>query len=441
MKKVLNISLPVILELTLYNFLSVFDMMIIGKCGGSSEVSQIGICNNIFNTCLNIFIFTGICIGITTLASQSYGAVRYREANEYAETGFFIGIVISVLVGVFMYMNANKILIIAGIRRENLIHTAKVMRILCISIVFNMNINVINSILRSYKNMMQPFKISIYVSVSKIALDFLFIFAFREHISAAYGAAIASVLSQLIGFILDYYYIVKKSTDIKINVFIKININKIVKLLKLSIPSSFEEAAYSLSRLICTFIIMRSGNVAFAANEIANSIESVSFMPGTGFGMVATTLVGINYGRRDLKGIKKSANECFYYSLILMMSLAIIFLFGSEFLVGFFINETVTMKYAAVCLAIGAFEQPTIALSMVFSNALKGMGDTKTPFIITTISSCLIRLPLTYVYIHILNKPIYYVWWITVIEWGFDGVMMWLLFNLKVRKLKSEGKY
>lgn len=441
MKKILNISFPAILELTLYNFLSVFDMMLIGKCGGSSQVSEIGICNNIFNTFLNIFIFTGICIGITTLASQSYGAIRYKDANEYAETGFFIGIIISILIGIFIYINTDKILIIAGIKRANLIHTAKIMRVLCISIVFNMNINVINSILRSYGNMIEPFKISIYVSISKIILDFLIIFGLKGYVSAAYGAAIASVLAQLIGFLFDYYYVVKVSTDIRINLLLKINLKKIVELLKLSIPSSCEEAAYSLSRLICTFIIMRAGTVAFAANEIANSIESVSFMPGTGFGMVATTLVGISYGRKDFKGLKRSANECFYYSLILMMSLAIVFVFGSEFLVKFFINEKLTMKYAAICLSIGAFEQPTIALSMVFSNALKGMGDTKTPFIVTTISSCLIRLPLTFICIHILNKPIYYVWWITVIEWCVDGIMMWACFNLKVKKLKQHKEY
>ncbi|MCD2348844.1 MATE family efflux transporter [Clostridium guangxiense] len=435
-KEVLDVSLPVVLELTVYNFLYILDMMLVGKYGGGSEVSEFGICNNIYNTFLNIFIFTGICIGITTLASQSYGARKYIKAKEYAEMGFLLGIIISTITVAIIFFNVQKMLVISGVKRANLKETCEVLKMFSISLFFCMNINVINSILRSYGNSMEPFRISLYVGFFKVIFDLTFIFTNIFRTSSVLSVSIASVLAQFLGFIIDYYYVTRVPKAININVIFKIKVRKIIELLKLSIPSSCEEAAYSLTRLACTFIIMRAGTVAFASNEIANSIEAVSLMPGTGFGAAVTTLVGINYGRRNFKALKKCSYECFYYSFFMMSFFAVIFLFFSHFLVGFFISEEKIIYYASICLAIGAFEQPAIALSMNFSGALKGMGDTKTPFIVTFISSCVIRLPLTFIFIYILKRPIYYVWWITLIEWVFDGMALFICFTIKIKRMR-----
>ena len=67
-----------------------------------------------------------------------------------------------------------------------------------------------------------------------------------------------------------------------------------------------------------------------------------------------------------------------------MMSIfAIIFLFMPNVLVNFFVNENEkrVAYLAGRCLAIGAVEQPFIAISIVFAGALKGLGDGKSPFL------------------------------------------------------------
>lgn len=135
-KEVLDVSLPVVLELTVYNFLYILDMMLVGRYGGGREVSQFGICNNIYNTFLNIFIFTGICIGVTTLASQSYGARKYIQAKEYAEMGFFLGIIISAITVAVIFLNAEKILIVSGVKRASLKETCEVLRMFSIALFF-----------------------------------------------------------------------------------------------------------------------------------------------------------------------------------------------------------------------------------------------------------------------------------------------------------------
>jgi len=203
-----------------------------------------------------------------------------------------------------------------------------------------------------------------------------------------------------------------------------------------------EEAVFSISKLICVAIIIHSGSVAFASDEIANMIEGISVMPSIGFGIAVITLVGLNVGKGDYKKAKESALNCAFYAVFMMSIFAIIFLFMPNVLVNFFVNnnEKKVAYLAGKCLAIGAAEQPFIGLSLVFAGALKGIGDVKSPFIVCCITSWLIRLPLTYYFINILEYPVTAVWWITAFQWGIDALLMFVLFRYKFSKLSKKFK-
>ncbi|EET87363.1 MATE efflux family protein [Clostridium carboxidivorans P7] len=116
-----------------------------------------------------------------------------------------------------------------------------------------------------------------------------------------------------------------------------------------------------------------------------------------------------------------------------------VFLVMPGILVNLFIDEgeKKIIYLASLCLFIGAFEQPSIAISTVFSSALKGAGDAKTPLIVSLMTSWIIRLPLIFYFIHFLKLSVIYVWWVTVIQWGVDAILMLILFE---KKLNSRNK-
>lgn len=85
-----------------------------------------------------------------------------------------------------------------------------------------------------------------------------------------------------------------------INLFKLLKIDKIKDILNMYIPASLEEATFSISRLLCAFMIIKIGSISFSANEIANTIETVSIIPSEALGISATTLVGIKIGEKKL---------------------------------------------------------------------------------------------------------------------------------------------
>lgn len=440
-KNVFNLSIPVVAEMIIYTLMSIFDLIMIGNYGGNTCVSAVGISNGILNTCSSIFISSGICISITSLISRSVGGRKFKTASEFAYMGTVVGLFISLAISSFIFFFNRNILYYAGARGDVLALSSSYTKILSIALFFNMTTSLLNSILRSYGNTYTPFLISFIICLLKIILDYFMIFGIFVTNMGIDGAAFASLVSQFVGFLCILTYIIFK-VDLKksfINI-LKLNKHRLQQIIFLAIPSSLEEAAYSISRLLGTFIIMGAGTKAFASNEIANTVESISVTVGIGFGLATSTLVGFKIGEKEFKKAKEYAYNCVFLSTSVMLVFSAIFIFFPKTLTGLFVNkaETEVLYYASLCLIIGAAEQPFIAISLVLSGALKGLGDTKSPFYISLISSWCIRLPLIFYFIYLHHYPVTSVWWITTIQWGFDAFFMYLSFKYKIYKYSSK---
>lgn len=437
-KEVLSLALPAVGEMILYMMIWVFDTMMVGQYGGNVAVSTVGLSSEVMYTFSGIFISVGISVGVTSLVARNVGAKRFNLAEEYGTLGVALGTFISFIIAFTTFTFSKNILHIAGASEEVIKHGVVYMRITSIGVFFNMIANVFSAILRGYGNTKTPLLVSIVVNIINLVFDWLLIFGhlgFPE--LGIRGAAIATAMAQIGGFILLLIYMIKKSKlKVRVTYIYNFKINELKALLRLSIPSSLQEASFSVSRLLSTFFIMHLGTIAFAANQITTTIESISFMPGWGFAVAATTLVGHKIGEENYKAAKEYAYTCTLLGIAIMTFCSLLFLAFPNTLIRFFINssEQEVIRLGALCLMVASIEQPFMALSMIFGGSLKGAGDTRTPFTVSFISSWLIRLPLMFYFVYTLKTSVVYVWWITAIQWIFDGALIMLLFKKRFRK-------
>lgn len=428
--------------MTLYMMIWVLDTMMVGWYGGDVGVSSVGLSSEILYTFSNIFIAVGISVGLTSIIARKYGAKDIKSAEEYASIGFFVGSIISIIILLICFIFSKHILIIAGAKGKILSLGAAYMKIASISLFFNMLTSLLNSILRGYGNTKTPLAISALINVINLVLDYMMIFGIKPFPELGVkGAALATLIAQFCGFVCVITYTLKKS-KIKLHLkYIKsINMNRLKELIRLSIPSSLQEGAFDISRLISTFMIMHLGSVSFAANQITTTIESLSFMPGWGFAVAATTLVGHKVGEKNHKQAKDYADTCAILGSLVMSFCSLAFLLFPKFLISLFIESSAknVINLGSICIMIAAVEQPVMGLSMIYGGALKGLGDTKTPFIVSFISSWIVRLPLMYYVIYILKLPVTYIWWVTSIQWAFDGILITILFRKKFKRILNK---
>ncbi|KGM93969.1 multidrug transporter MatE [Clostridium novyi A str. 4552] len=441
-KDVLSLALPAVGEMILYMTISVLDTMMVGRYGGQTSVSAVGLSVEVIYTFINIFIAVGISIGITSVVARRFGAKKFQSAEEYASIGFCIGLIISLIISILLFTNSSAILRIGGAKNNVISLGNNYMKIIALGSFFTMQTSMLNGVLRGYGNTKTPLFVSLIINIINISLDWVLIFGklgFPE--LGVKGAAIATSIAQISGFLFAAFYMLTKSKiKLRLKYILNLNLSKLKKLLILAIPSSFQEAAFDISRLLSAFMIMRLGETAFAANQITTTIESVSFMPGWGFGVAATTLIGHKIGEKNFKEAKIYAYTCTILGTIFMALCAAMFLIAPNFLIKLFITESEkqVIHLGSLCLMVAAIEQIPMGISLILGGALKGMGDTKTPFIVSLISSWGIRLPLMFYFVSILKTSVVYVWWITGIQWIIDGIIMFILFKKAFNKLENN---
>lgn len=218
------------------------------------------------------------------------------------------------------------------------------------------------------------------------------------------------------------------------------------KLLHYGIPSGIsfflDIAAFSAF----VFIIGNLGKVALAANNIALSLESISFLPILGIGIATSTLVGqmIGRGRHDL------AIRCTYsalkINLLYTSVLALAFFFLPDFFVSFFsARNPEGMKEIALqthsLLKILAFFIVSDAVALTFGSAIKGAGDTKFQMMISVLSSWFFFVPSVFIFCHIYQKPIEWAWAISTVHLAFLGFIFTLRFKSnRWQKIDILGK-
>jgi multidrug resistance protein, MATE family len=443
-RDVLVLALPAIGEMILYMMIGVFDTMMVGKYGGNIAVSSVGLSSEILYSFTNIFVSIGISVGVTSLVARRVGAKEYHLAEEYATLGLLAGLLIAVAISSIFHLFSSNILKFAGASREVVSLGTVYIKIVSVGILFNMLTSIFNAILRGYGNTRTPLMASVLINVINISLDWVLIFG-RLGLPelGVRGAAIATLIAQMSGFLFIAVYSFKYSKLKPQLKYVKqFRPHMFKELLRLSIPSSLQEGAFSISRLASTLIIMQLGTVSFAANQITTTIESLSFMPGWGVAIAATTLVGHKIGEKNYTKAREYANTCIALGIGIMFLCSLLFLTLPTFLINLFItkNETEVIRLGARCLMVASIAQPFMAVSMIVGGSLKGSGDTRTPFFVSFISSWLIRLPLMLYFIYYLRVPVIYVWVITTIQWIFDGTLLFILFRRRFNKLVYLNK-
>lgn len=435
-REILKVALPAVGEMVLYMLIWVFDTMMVGNYGGQIGVSSVALSSELIYTFINILMSMGLSIALTSIIARAMGNKNISLATSYANQGIKIGIFISLVVTLTFFIFAKNILILANAKDEILETSVSYMRICCSGMFFYMCANMLNGIFRGCKNTKTPLYGAIIMNIVNLSFDYFLIFGkFGFPELGIKGASTATAMAQIFYFL--FIFSQRKKLPFKISLKEKINFREMKELIKLAVPSAMQEGASSISRLLGILMVMTLGSLSFSANQITVTIESISFMPGWGFAIACTALVGHSIGERNYRQAKNYANASAFISALVMGFFSLIFLLFSEELISMFIkkDEIEVIRLGSMCLMIGASQQIPMAIDMVLAGALKGSGDTKTPFYIAFLCNWGIRLPLMFYFIYMKKMPITYFWIITSIQWFIESSILIYKYRKKFKAM------
>jgi putative MATE family efflux protein len=191
------------------------------------------------------------------------------------------------------------------------------------------------------------------------------------------------------------------------------------RIFRIGWPAAFEQIMLQVAFLLWVAMVIKFGDQVLAAHQIGLRIQSFAFMPGFGFALAATALVGQNLGARDLDHAEKSGWEAAKFSVAVMSGIAVgIFVFA-EPIARVFIGDPAVVAYSITFIRIHAVSIPAIGLFFAIDGALRGAGDTRFPLVTSLSGMYFVRLPLALLLGFVLGWGIIGVWIPLVIEYYY----------------------
>ena len=418
-----TLAIPVIIENILQTLLGTVDTYFAGQINDNA-IAAIGVTNLIMN--VFIVFFTAISIGTSAVVARSFGSGDMNKVKEATTQSVFLGIIISVVIGMINILFYEPILKVCGATHEILDFTIPYYLVVAVPMVFLCLSLILSSCLRSVKNTKTPMIATVFANVLNIILNIIFI----KMNMGIIGLALATTISRFMNVVILLIKLKISNIDIKLNKEVLKDGNDTLRsIIKIGAPAGMEKLIMRLGQLVYNSMIISIGVSAYVAHNIAGNIESYTYIPALGFGVATATLVGITLGEGDSEKSKEIVYLADVITTICMVMIGILLFIFAPQIVKLFTNTIEVQIMVVNVLRLIALFQCFIAITQIFTSALQGAGDTKFPMYATLIGIWGVRVCIGYFLGVVMNMGLFGVWIAYALDITVRAFLLMIRFN------------
>jgi len=204
-------------------------------------------------------------------------------------------------------------------------------------------------------------------------------------------------VARSVGGIITLVLLLRGRAGLWLRIQFQVQRDMIMRIVRVGWPFAGEQLVFQCALILFIGMINQLGTAAYAAHNLVIRIESLAFLPGWGYGIAASALVGQALGAKRPDEAKAAANEALTQTSVMMLVLGGVMVAFPEPLLTFFVNDPTVIAAGIIPLQIAGAFQIAMGANFVLSGALRGAGDTRWPLYTKVISTWGLRLPITYV--------------------------------------------
>ena len=410
-RRVVNLSLPVLLSALFQRLVSIIDIFLVGGLGAAA-IAAVGLGQ--FLVFVAMTVFWGLSTGTTVVIAHLWGAGRHEDARKAAFAALLFCCAMIVVATVCGAAFGSRVALLMGAGPDVMAYADQYIRLIFLYFGFTAGLNILSGIMHGRGETRIPMTAILLVNILHVVIAWPLIYGkFGLPRLDVIGAAYAINASEAIGF----FYLLVRSIRVGALKFSRPDLQLWGRIWRVGYPVALERVAQQSGQLVYSKFILGYGTVAYAAHQVGLAIESLSFMPGAGMGIAAATLMGQSLGARKYRQARAGHGEAMRLALVVMGGMAVLFLVFPAPLMGLFTSDADVIREGAVFLRLVALAQIPLALSFVYAGSLRGTGDTFYVFLSTLLTMWGVRVLLAWIAADLLHLSLYAVWGVFVIDW------------------------
>lgn len=428
MPYVLKLALPSAGEQLLSMLVGLVDTFLVGHLG-AAPLAAVGLANQWIMFAM--VLFSAVGTGATALIARMVGARDMDTANRVLRQAMLLALGFGAVMTAAIEIWAEPAMVLMGADAETVGLGVTFLTIAGSAYVFASLMFIGNACLRGAGDTRTPLWVMLIVNGINIVVAWVLVNGLLgfPRMGVA-GSAMGAMLGRLVGGLLVVFLLWRGRGGLRLRSGRLIpDASLIRRILRVGVPTGVEQLIFRLGMMSYVRVVAALGTIAYAAHQVAINAESLSYMPGFGFAVAATTLVGQGLGARDPERAERDGLIAFTIGAGIMGVMGICFILFARPIISFFTSEAEVITAGVGPLRLVGFSQLFLASSMIFAGALRGAGDTRAPMFINGASVWGVRVPLALLFTQMLRMGLIGAWIAMVIDLAIRGILMFTRFQ------------
>lgn len=389
---IIKMSIPPALSMLIQSLYNLVDSIYITKYD-TLAMEALSLIYPIQNIILAIAV--GIGVGINAYIATKLGENNLKTAKNTATLGIILSFLHYILVLITGLLTSA--FFIKSFTTNNLvINYARIYINLIIIFSFTTIIQItLEKILQSDGKMLMPMVSLLFGAIINIVLDPLLIFTFDLGIL---GAAIATVVGQIIATIIMIFFVFSKKNRIKPTIKgVKCDLKAIKKIYIVGIPAILISAIPSIMVALMNYILKDISPTAITTFGIYYKLQYFVYMLGSGLSQGVMPLMSFAFGAKNLKRLNLLIKDSIMLSSLIGLISFIIFMIASKFFISMFYDDIILINNTKNLLKIASISFPFGLVCYILTSYFQSIQKPFISLIITVLRQLVLLLLASYI--------------------------------------------
>lgn len=435
----ITMSLPMMLSMLVQALYNIVDSMFVAQLS-ENALTAVSLAFPIQT--LMISIASGTGVGINALLSRNLGEKNFEGANHAAKNGLFLGIVSCIVFAILGVLGSRLFFTVQTNNAEIIQYGTEYL-----SIITLFSCGIFLQI--TFERLLQSTGKTLYNMITQgtgaiinIILDPILIFGlFGFPRLEVAGAAIATIIGQVIAVAMSVFFNHHKNKEINISLRnFRPHKKTIVTIYEVGIPSIIMQAIGSVMTFGMNKILLMFSSTAAAVFGVYFKLQSFIFMPVFGLNNGMIPIIAYNYGAKN----KKRIMDTTILSIIIAVGIMIIGLILFQTCTGFLLKNL--FDASEQMLEIGVPALRIISLSFLFAgfciivgSVFQALGNGVYSLIVSVARQLLVILPVAFLFAKLFG--LHMVWWAIpiaeIVSVLLSALLLRRIYKLKIKTLGS----
>ena len=369
---ILTFSLPLLIGNIFQQLYNMVDTMIVGRFVSTQALAGVG------STGAISFLIMGFAMGVTSgfsvVVAQRFGAGDEKGVRNAVAMAAYLCVGLAVVMTLVSTLATRPLLLLMNTPADMYDYAYDYIFTIFAGMAAPIFYNLLAGILRALGDSRTPLYFLILSSLLNVGLDLLFILCFD---AGVVGAAVATVISQVVSGLLCLAYMAKRFPILRFRKEDwRVNWRLIGLHLKIGLPMAFQFSITAIGVMAIQGAINNFGSDAAAGYTAASKVEQICTQPMNTFGVTMATYAGQNLGAGRIDRVKQGVWKCAVLSTVVSIAVTLLVFVAGGWFVTLFVGgeEPAVMRYALQYMRTTSVLYFMLGLLYVFRNALQGMG-------------------------------------------------------------------